>query len=64
MRYRYIIELLTYDGRIITRAINADDCQIYEGSILFKIINAEGIKNNIAVYPADKTIITNIEKLK
>jgi hypothetical protein len=63
MKYRYTLEVLTYDGRILHRAIEADDVFIKEGSIAFKI-DAGDRWNTLAVYPADKTIITKIEKLK
>ena len=64
MKYRYTLEILAYDGRILHRAIEADDGELgVGGSIAFKI-DAGDRWDTLAVYPADKTIITKIEKLK
>jgi len=62
MKNRYILEVLTYTGSF-NREIEADDFQINESVI--KFVSDGGDRwIPIAVYPADKTIVTKIEKLK
>lgn len=64
MKYKYTIEILTCDdGRIIFRAIEADNIQIKDGTIMF-VSEGEDCWIPIAVYPSDKTIITKIENLE
>ena len=63
MKYRYTIELLAYDGRILHRSIDADDISYGDG--VLKFVSDGGDRwIPIAIYPADKTIVTKIEKLK
>jgi hypothetical protein len=63
MKNRYTLEILAYDGRILNRAIEADNIQNEGGTIQF-VSDGGDRWIPIAVYPADKTIITKIEKLK
>ena len=62
MKFRYTIEVLVYDGRSLHRTIEADEVFIQEGSMIFKMDLGGWIP--IAIYPANKTIVTKIEKLK
>lgn len=59
MKNRYIIEVLKYGGPSIHLEIEADTYKIYEGVIEFR---ADGGSSwiPVAVYPADKTIISKI----
>jgi hypothetical protein len=62
MENRYTIEVLAYDGRTSQQTIEADDIQIKNGVI--KFVSDCGHKwIPIAVYPADKTIVSKIEIL-
>ena len=63
MKYKYTLEILTYDGRILPRTIEADNIQIKDGTIMF-VSDGGDCWIPIAVYPSDKTIITKIEKIK
>lgn len=62
MKNRYTLEVLTYTGSF-RREIEADDFQIYESVIKF-VADGGSVWIPIAVYPADKTIVTKIENLK
>ena len=63
MKNRYTIELLSYDGRILYRSIDADDISYGDG--VLKFVSDGGDRwIPIAIYPANKTIVTKIEKLK
>lgn len=62
MKYRYTLEVLTYDGRTLHRSIEADDISYGDG--ILKFVNGGDRWIPIAIYPADKTIVTNIQKLK
>ncbi len=63
MRYRYTVELLTYDGRILQRTIEADNIQIESGVIQF-VSDGGDRWIPIAIYPASKTIVSERENLK
>ena len=63
MKFRYTIEVLAYDGRSLHRTIEADAVFIQEGSMSFKMDAGDHL-NLIAIYPANKTIVTKIEKIK
>lgn len=63
MKNRYTLEILTYDGRVLPRTIEADDISYGDGVLKF-VSDAGDRWIPIAVYPSDKTIITKIEKLK
>jgi hypothetical protein len=63
MRYRYTIELLTYDGRILHRTIEADNIQMEHGVIQF-VSDGGDRWIPIAIYPASKTIVSKRENLK
>ncbi len=63
MKFRYTIEVLAYDGRILNRSIDADNISYGDG--VLKFVSDGGDRwIPIAIYPADKTIVTKIEKLK
>jgi len=63
MKNKYTIEVLKYDGRSIHLEIEADEIRIED--IVIKFVADGGDRwIPIAVYPADKTIISKIEKLK
>ena len=62
MKFRYTIEVLTYDGRTLHRTIEADD--ISYGEFVLKFVTTSDGWIPIAIYPANKTIVTKIEKLK
>lgn len=60
---KYNIEVMRYDGTVLYRSINADSIHIEDGVI--KFVNDGGsIWITVAVYPANKTIISNIENIK
>lgn len=62
MKNRYTLEVITYTGTF-NRAIDADDISYGDG--VLKFVSDGGDRwIPIAVYPADKTIVTKIEKLK
>lgn len=63
MKYRYTLELLTYDGRILNRTIEADNILIKDGTIQF-VSDGGDCWVPIAVYPTNKTIVTKREKIK
>lgn len=63
MRYRYTIELLAYDGRIITRTYDADRVDVEGGALIFSS-DAGDRWATLAIYPVNKTIVAKIEKLK
>lgn len=63
MKNRYTLEVLVYDGRILHRTIEADNIQFEDGIIQF-VSDGGDRWISIAIYPADKTIVTNIQKLK
>ena len=63
MKKRYTLEVLTYDGRVLQRTIEADNIQMEAGTIQF-LSDVVDRWIPIAVYPSDKTIITKIENLK
>ena len=63
MKFRYTIEVLVYDGRILHRTIEADNIQFENGIIQF-VSDGGDRWIPIAIYPANKTIVTNIQKLK
>ena len=63
MKYRYTVELLTYDGRILQRTIEADNIQMEAGVIQF-VSDGGDRWIPIAIYPASKTIVSKRENLK
>ena len=63
MKYRYTLEILAYDGRILHRTIEADNIQIEVGVIKF-VSDGGDCWIPIAIYPTDKTIVTKRENLK
>ncbi len=63
MKFRYTIEVLVYDGRILHRTIEADNIQFENGIIQF-VSDGGDRWIPIAIYPVNKTIVTNIQKLK
>ena len=63
MKNRYTLEVLAYDGRTLHRTIEADNISYGDG--VLKFVSDGGDRwIPIAVYPVDKTIITNIQKIK
>ncbi len=63
MKNRYTLEVLKYGGPSIHVDIEADEIRIEEGVIKFMSDGGDRWIP-IAVYPADKTIISRILKLK
>ena len=63
MKNRYTLEVLKYGGPSIHVEIEADDIQINDGVIKF-VYDGGDRWIPISVYPADKTIISRIVKLK
>ena len=62
MKYKYTLEVLTYTGSF-NREIEADNIQIKDGTIMF-VSDGGDCWIPIAVYPADKTIVSKRENLK
>ena len=62
MKYRYTLEILAYDGRIIHLTIEAENLQIEVGVIKF-VSDGGDLWIPIAIYPTDKTIFTTRENL-
>ena len=63
MENRYSLQVLKYDGTSDYKEIEADTYQIQEGVIKF-LSDGGPSWITIAVYPADKTIISKIQKIK
>lgn len=63
MRYRYTLEVLAYDGRILHRTIEADKIQMEHDVIQF-VSDGGDRWIPIAIYPASKTIVSKRENLK
>ena len=63
MKNRYTLEVLKYGGPSIHVEIEADDISYGDG--VLKFVSDGGDRwIPIAIYPADKTIISRIVKLK